>query len=151
MTRSTRQAKIRPQNRKIARRDHEVIQRLKPLLKGRSLREVARQLGVNPGSITQVMQGDVYYCAALRRAFSLRTLPAWKNAPGVPLTHISGGELRQCPDCILEYEQGDKAEADTWHWMNVKSRKRCEVHARQRRNRRAASEDAETDRLERVG
>ena len=144
MTHSTRKPKTRPQNRKITRRDHEVIQRLRPLLKDRTLRQVARELGVNPGSITQVMQGDVYYCAALRRAFGLKTLPAWKPAPSVPLVHISGGELRQCPDCILEYEQGDKTETETWHWMNVKSRKRCEVHARQRRSRRVTEEDTKT-------
>ena len=125
---------MRPQNRKIIRRDHEAVQRLRPMLRGRKLRDVARELNVNPGSISQVMNGDVYYCAKLRQALGLETLPSWKHAPGIPLTHISGGQLRQCPDCIEEYRRGDKLEADTWHWFNVANRKRCVVHARARRN-----------------
>lgn len=119
------------------RRDFEAIGRLKELLKGESINALARRLGVNKGSISQVLGGQVFYSASVRRALGLWTLPAWRHEPNaIPLTHLSGGKLRQCPDCVEEWQRGERTEAETWHWFNVSNRKRCADHARLRRNAR---------------
>lgn len=117
--------------------DFEAITRLRRLLKEDTLRGVARTLDVNPGSISQVLNKDIGHSPKVRRALGLWTLPAWRHEPNaVPLTHISGGALRQCPDCVEEWQRGERTEAETWHWFNTARRKRCVAHARLRCNAR---------------